>query len=55
MAGAAPGFAVEVNEWAEPYRLTADDRDHERESEHTRANKRFGRAADTYPNRQRIL
>src|ERR1700733_1474126 len=55
MAGASPGFAVEVNERAETYRLAADDGDHERKSEHSRANKGFGRAAHTDPYRQRIL
>src|SRR6202158_4331452 len=47
MTGAAPSFAVEVYEWAEAFRLTADDRDHKRKSEYACAHERFGRASDT--------
>src|SRR6266849_2562016 len=36
MTGAAPSLAVEVYEWAEAFRLTADYGHHKRKSEHTR-------------------
>ena len=55
MTGAAPSLAVEVYKWAEASGFTADDGHHERKSEHSCANERFGRAADTDPYRQRIL
>src|SRR5258705_10830768 len=49
MTGAAPSFAVKVNEWTETFRLAADYRHHKRKSEHACANEGFGRAADTDP------
>src|SRR6476619_8270813 len=55
MAGAQTGLAVTVDQRPEPMRLAADDRDHQRQSECAGASKRAGRAADTEPNRQRVL
>src|SRR3984893_3301619 len=55
MTGAAASLAVEVYEWAEAFRLTADYGHHKRKSEHACTNKGFGGAADTDPYRQRIL
>src|ERR1700680_4369450 len=55
MTGAAPSFTVEVYEWAEAFRLTADNSHHKRKSEHACTNEGFGGAADTDPYRQRIL
>src|SRR5882724_5899742 len=55
MTGAAPSFAVKVNEWTKTFRLTADYGHHKRKSEHACSNERFGGAADTDPYRQRIL
>src|SRR6267154_3212969 len=49
MSGAAPSLAVEVYERAEASRLTADNGNHERKSQHAGANERFGRAADADP------
>src|SRR6266849_3124812 len=55
MTGTAPSLAVEVYEWAEAFRLTADYGHHKRKSEHACANEGFGGAAATDPYRQRIL
>ncbi len=55
MTSPAPCFAVEVYEGAEAPWLTADYGHHQRKSKHARTNERFGRAADTDPNGQRIL
>src|ERR1700674_1163535 len=55
MTGAAPSLTVEVYEWAEAFRLTADYGHHKRKSEHTCTNEGFGGAADPDPYRQRIL
>src|SRR5713101_8833815 len=55
MTGATPCLAIEVYKRPEASGLTADDGNHERKSEHSRANERFGRAADTDPDRQQIL
>lgn len=55
MTSPAPSPAIEVYKRPEASGFTADDGNHERESEHSGANERFGRAADTDPDRQRIL
>src|SRR5207248_10392373 len=55
MAGAQTGPAVAVDQRPKTVRLAADDRDHQRQPESAGANERAGRAADTEPNRQRIL
>src|SRR5579862_4053840 len=55
MKGATPGLAIELYKRPEASGLTADDGNHERKSEHSCANKRFGRAADTDPYGERIL
>src|SRR5207237_8220935 len=53
--GAPPDVAVEVDERPEAPCLAADDRDHQRETEETRAGEGRRRAADAEPDRQRIL
>ena len=55
MTGATPGLAIELYKRPVASGLTADDGNHERKSEHSCANERFGRAADTDPDRQWIL
>src|SRR6266851_5235662 len=55
MTGATPSLAIEVYKSPEASRFTTDDGNHERKSEHSCANERFGRAADTDPYGQRIL
>jgi hypothetical protein len=55
VTGAAPSLTVELYEWAEAFRLTADYCYHQRKSEHTCTNEGFGGAADTDPYRQWIL
>ena len=55
MTGATPSLAVEVYKRPEASGLTSDDGNHERKSEHSCANERFGRAADTDPYGKRIL
>src|ERR1700723_2794615 len=55
MAGASPGFAVEVNERAETYRLPAGGWGPGRKGAAVPPDKGFGRAAHTDPYRQRIL
>src|SRR6266404_2575636 len=55
MAGAQTGLAVTIDQRTEPMRLAADDRDHQRQTERAGANEGARRAADTEPNRQRIL
>src|ERR1700730_19177348 len=55
MTGVAPSLAIEVYEWAEALRLTANYGHHQRTSEHHCANEGCGCAADTDPYRQRIL
>ncbi len=55
MTGATPSLAVELYEWAEAFRFTADYGHHKRKSEHSCANERFGCAADTDPYGERIL
>src|SRR6266404_3035667 len=55
MPGAATGFAVAIDQWPEPVRLAADDRHHQRQSERAGTNEGAGGAADTEPNRQRVL
>jgi hypothetical protein len=55
MTGAASRFTVKIYKRTEASGLTADDGNHERKSEHSCANERFGRAADTDPYGERIL
>src|SRR5712692_2585051 len=55
MTGATASLAIEVYKRPEASGLTADDGNHERKSEHSCANERFGRAADTDPKGERIL
>src|ERR1700752_2757881 len=55
MTGTTPCLAIEVYKRSEASGLTADDGNHERKSEHSCANERFGRAADTDPYGERIL
>jgi hypothetical protein len=55
MTSATPSLAIEVYKRPEASGLTADDGNHERKSEHSCANERFGRAADTDPYGERIL
>src|SRR5207249_9194952 len=53
--GAPASLAVEVHERAEAMRLSADDRDHEREPEQPRAHERLRRAAHADPDWQALL
>jgi hypothetical protein len=46
---------VAIDQRPEAVRLAADNRDHQRQPEGAGANERAGRAADTKPNRQRLL
>ena len=55
MSSAQTSLAVAVDQWPKAVRLAADDRDHQRQSERAGANKGAGCAADTEPNRQRVL
>src|SRR6266481_2187417 len=55
MAGAQTSPAVAIDQRPEAVRLAADDRDHQRQPEGAGTNERAGRAADTKPNRQRVL
>jgi hypothetical protein len=55
MTGSAPSLAIQVDERAEAPWLTADYGHYQRKSKHARTSERFGRAADTDPNGQRIL
>src|ERR1700693_5080063 len=55
MAGAAPSFAVKVDQGTKSLGFSADNGDHQRKSECAGTNEGFGRAADSDPNRQRIL
>src|SRR5260370_42187857 len=55
MTGATTSMEVEVYERAEALRPTADDGHHKRKPEHACTNERFRSAADTDPDRQRIL
>src|SRR3954471_9608469 len=53
--GAQASLAITVDQRPKPVRLTADDRDHQRQPERAGANEGAGRAADPEPNRQRVL
>src|SRR2546430_14502027 len=55
MTGSTPSLAIEVYKRPEASGLTADDGNHERKSEHSCADERFRRAADTDPYGERIL
>src|SRR5438105_3432880 len=55
MSSAQTRLAVAVDQWPEPVRLAADDRHHQRQSERAGTNEGAGGAADTEPNRQRVL
>src|SRR6266404_4989216 len=50
-----PRFTVAVDQWPETVRFPADDRNHQRQPERAGANKGARGAADTEPNRQRVL
>src|SRR6266850_7999215 len=55
MPSAQPGLAVTIDQWPKPVRLSSDDRDHQRQPECAGASEGTRRAADTEPNRQRVL
>src|SRR6266404_5887233 len=55
MAGAATDCPVTLDQGPKTVRLTADDRDHQRQPEFASANKGVRCASDPEPNRQRIL
>jgi len=55
MAGAQTSPAVAIDQRPEAVWFAADNRDHQRQPERAGANERAGRAADTKPNRQRVL
>src|SRR5260370_15229567 len=55
MARAAASLAVKVDKRAEPFWFAADDRDHERKSQHAGSDERRRGPADTDPDGQRIL
>src|SRR2546423_2793429 len=55
MSETLPGFAIKLDERPEPVRMSADDRDHQRQSERAGASERVGSATDTKPDRQWIL
>src|SRR6202011_529381 len=55
MSGAQTSLAVAIDQRPKPERLAANDRNHQRQSEHAGANKGARRASDPEPNRQRVL
>src|SRR2546423_11857091 len=55
MSETLPGFAIKLDERPEPVRMSADDRDHQRQSERAGASERVGSATDAKPDRQWIL
>ena len=55
VAGAVAGFAVEVDEGAEAVVLSADDGDHERETEEAGAGERLRSATDAEPDGEGVL
>src|SRR3954462_15444813 len=55
MSGALTRFAVQSDQRAKPFRLAADDGDHQRQSEHAGSNERCWSPAHAQPDRQRIL
>jgi hypothetical protein len=55
MARAAPSFAIKVDQGTKSLGFSTDNGDHQRKSEGAGTNEGFGRAADSDPNRQRIL
>ena len=54
-SGPLARLAVELDQGAEPRRLAADDRHHERQPEGAGAYEGRGRAADPHPHRQGVL
>src|ERR1700757_4179267 len=55
MARAASGLTVQVNELPKSFRLTTNDRDHQRQPKNSRANERSGCASNPKPDWQGIL
>ena len=55
MAETLPGFPIKLDERPEPVRMSADDRDHQRQSERAGASERVGSATNAKPDRQGIL
>src|SRR3954468_10632524 len=55
MSGALSRFAIQSDQGTEPFRLTSDDGDHQRQSEHPGSNERRRSSAHAEPDRQRIL
>src|SRR6266567_1314154 len=55
MSRAQSRVTVAVDQWPETVRFPADDRNHQRQPERAGANKGARGAADTEPNRQRVL
>src|SRR6476620_9884736 len=55
MSGAVAGFPIEIDKRTEAPRFSTDDCNHQWKSKGAGARKRCGRAANTNPNRYRIL
>src|SRR5437870_4428876 len=55
MPGPPTRLAVQIHQRPKPARVTADDRDHQRQPEHARARERVWSAADPQPDWQWIL
>src|SRR2546423_7473278 len=55
MSETLPGFAIKLDERPEPVRVSADDRDHQRQSERAGASERVGSATNAAPDRQGVL
>src|SRR5260370_16471148 len=55
MPGASSRLAIQIHQRPKPPRVTADNRDHQRQPEHTRTRERVWGAADPQPNWQRGL
>src|SRR5258708_17666403 len=49
------GFAIEINQWPETMRFSADNCDHQRKAKRAGASERLRSAANTQPYRQKIL
>src|SRR6266852_1024545 len=55
MPGALTRLAIKIHQRPKPPRVPADDRDHQRQPEHTCTGERVWRASDTQPDWQWIL
>src|SRR5438132_4560280 len=55
MTGLSSSLAVKIDQRAKAPRFAADDRNHQRQPEHARANERFWSPANPKPDGQRIL